>query len=181
MSREEYTNFLSSLTKGKKKSPRTPEHVANHLASYKKNRALGIPIKVKPLTDEQKKKRSEALKKYHREHPVSEETRAKLSKIHKGKPVSEERKRKQSLAMMGHSVSEETRRKISLAKLGKKRIFSESHLENLRAACDRSRFKLKQAWTPERKAAVTERYRLRAERLKEQRHNALRILNETLA
>lgn len=66
-------------------------------------------IKGKHLTDETKRKLSEAMK----GHMHSEETKRKLSEMGKGRVMSEEAKRKISKANKGKHVSEETKRKIS--------------------------------------------------------------------
>ena len=65
--------------------------------------------KVKPISEETRKKMSESQKGRHH----SEETRKKISESHKRENLSEETLKKRSESLTGHSVSEETRRKIS--------------------------------------------------------------------
>lgn len=76
-------------------------------------------MKGKHLTEEHKKKLSEALK--GRPSPnkgkhISDKTKKKISDYNKGKTLSEEHKMKIAETLKGHNVSEETREKLSAHK-----------------------------------------------------------------
>ena len=103
----------------------------------------------KALSDETKRKRSEAKK----GKPLSEETCKKLTEAHKGKHHSDETKQKIAAAHKGKSLSDETRRKLSEAKKGKP--LSVEHRQKLSEAkkgrkrqpfTDEHRRKLSEAW-----------------------------------
>lgn len=78
--------------------------------------------KVKPMSEETRKKMSEAQKGRHH----SEETRKKISESHKRANLSEETLRKRREALKGRTPTEETRRKISKSLKGTKRIKKEA-------------------------------------------------------
>ena len=86
------------------------------------------PMKGKHLSEEIRKKISEAHRGYHH----SEETRKKLAELHKGKKLSEETKKKISEVKKGKPAwnrgkycSEETKKKLSEAQKGKPKPKSE--------------------------------------------------------
>ena len=84
------------------------------------------------------KQRSESLRKYYREHPISDEARRKMSIARKGKkgtPHTEATKQKISAANTGKKRSDEIRQKMSIAHKGKKTIpCSEAKKQKLRAS-----------------------------------------------
>ena len=77
------------------------------------------PLYGKHLSDETKKKLSQAKKGKNKGKTLSEETRKKIAQAHKGKPLSEETRKKMSQAHKGKTKSEETRKKMSQAQKGK--------------------------------------------------------------
>jgi len=86
------------------------EYLNSHL--YESSRIRYIDSqKGKKISEEQKKKISEALK----NRIFSEEHKRKLSEANKGKKQSEEHRKKNSEARKGKSLSEETKEKISEA------------------------------------------------------------------
>lgn len=109
--------------------------IANNPYCYNiKNSAIGWD-KGKPLSDEHRKKLSQALK----GKTVSEETRRKLSQANKGKTLSDEHRKKLSESkkgekhpLYGKHHTDKTRQKISQAKKGK--TFSEEHRKKLSQA-----------------------------------------------
>ena len=60
-------------------------------------------------------KRSEHLFLHHKGKRLSDETKKKMSEANKGRTVSEETRKKMGEAQKGHTVSEETRKKMSEA------------------------------------------------------------------
>jgi group I intron endonuclease len=89
--------------------------------------------KRKPLSDETKKKLSEA----HKGKIISEETRKKISTANKGKKRSEESKKRISIGKKGIPKSKETKKKLSDANKGKKHTeeskqkMSKGHMGNI--------------------------------------------------
>lgn len=75
----------------------------------------GHPYWGRPLTEEEKKKISEA----HKGRKFSEERRKAISEAHKGKSLSEETKKKLSESLKGHPVSESARQKMREKALGR--------------------------------------------------------------
>ena len=71
---------------------------------------LSVIQRGRKQSEQEKKKRSESLKKYYETHEISEEVRAKYKRPNKG----------QFQKGVSHDVSEETRRKISEALTGRK-------------------------------------------------------------
>lgn len=90
------------------------------------------------LSEETRRKMSEAKKKQWRENPrkVSDETKKKLSEVNKGhkrnegRKMSEETKKKMSEAKKGRVFTEEHKRKLSKALQGRK--LSKEHIENIK-------------------------------------------------
>lgn len=79
--------------------------------------------KLKPTSEDTKKKLSESLKgkePWNKGKHLSEEYKKKLSESHKGIIFTEEHKQKLSIALKGKPKSEEHRRKISECQKGKK-------------------------------------------------------------
>src|ERR1700694_6194578 len=128
------------------------QEVKDRMSANAKAKGIKPPdrtgCKMPPLTEEQRRQRSERLKGLVR-GPTSEETKKKLSLINKGKVLSEEHKqkiaaahlgvghseeskRKMSAARVGRKHSEETRKRMSLARKGKKR--SEESRQNMKLA-----------------------------------------------
>lgn len=81
--------------------------------------SVGFDTTGSKMSEEAKKKRSEALR--GRKRPeFSEEHKRKMSEAKKGHKQSEETKKKRSEALRGSKLSEETKKKISKAKKGRK-------------------------------------------------------------
>jgi NUMOD3 motif len=85
---------------GKKRGPKTQEHIDKCVATYKaRGRGLG--------------------NKHTAGRPLSENHKAAISQTTKGRPKSEETKLRMSQSMKGKSKSEEHRRNLSLANIGR--------------------------------------------------------------
>ncbi len=92
------------------------------------NRGKKNPLTGKPLSEEIRKKISEANK----GRIISEESREKVRQALTGRKASEETKAKQSAARKGRKLSEETKTRMSLAMKGKKK--SPEAVEKVRQA-----------------------------------------------
>ena len=95
---------------------------ANELIFLPSSEHSSLHRKGKPMSEESKKKLSEAHKGksvWNKGKKLSEETKKKLSETHKGKKLSEEARKKMSEAHKGKHHSEETKKKLSEANKGK--------------------------------------------------------------
>lgn len=97
-----YGSRLERLSKTMKGVPKSPETRARMQLAQNKRKGI-------PLSEETKRKISEARKGYR----PTPETRAKLRAARAKRVLSDETRAKMSASLKGHIVSEETRRKIS--------------------------------------------------------------------
>lgn len=108
---EEHKRKISEFQKGRA-----------HPEEHRRNQSEALKGHV--LSEETRRKISESRKGQlppNKGKPMSEEQKRKLSEAHKGKPLSEETRRKMSEARKRHVISEETRHKINEANRGQKR------------------------------------------------------------
>lgn len=96
-------------------------------------------------------------------YPCSEYSKRRTSERMKGVPKSNEQRAKISAAHLGKVFSEETRERMSRAKVGCKQtpehIKKRAQTQVGKKRSEETREKIKESWTPERRAAMAERSR----------------------
>jgi len=108
-----------SLKTREKISKSRKGHIVSEETRKKISNANSVSLKGRKLSEETKRKIS-LINKGKVKSPLSEEHKEKLRKAHIGKTLSKETKKKLSITLRGHITSEETRKKLSKINTGKR-------------------------------------------------------------
>ena len=133
---DETRRKISKALTGKEKSAETRRKLSESRKGVKLSESHKANLRL--AGQRVSKQRSESLRKYYREHPISDEARRKMSIARKGKkgtPHTEATKQKISAAKIGKKHSAEARQRMSIAHKGIKTIpCSEAKKQKLRAS-----------------------------------------------